>query len=234
MAKDPAVLFYTSDFLSSTITFSDEQIGQYIKLLCIQHQKGFLTENDMIKVCPSKDPEVWKKFVFNNGIYFNERMQYEAERRKKFTESRKQNLNKKSHKKPHMNKHMKSHMGSHMETETETITDTITINKLEGVIGGDFETQKKYFLNDDAWKYKLCSAKNISKNEIEQLMQIFITDIELKQDYKSNKELKSHFTNWFNLKKKEYEKRNFNQYSKQARGAQQLLELIKQERASGL
>ena len=47
MAKDPAVLFYTSDFLSSTFTMSDEQVGRYIRLLCIQHQKGKLADKDL-------------------------------------------------------------------------------------------------------------------------------------------------------------------------------------------
>ena len=34
MAKDPAVLFYTNDFLSRTFTMTDEQVGKYIRLLC--------------------------------------------------------------------------------------------------------------------------------------------------------------------------------------------------------
>ena len=37
--KDPAFLFYSSDFLSGTMLMTDEEIGQYIKLLCLQHQK---------------------------------------------------------------------------------------------------------------------------------------------------------------------------------------------------
>ena len=46
MSKDPAVLFYTSDFLSGTFTMTNEQVGKYIRLLCLQHQKGRLTEKD--------------------------------------------------------------------------------------------------------------------------------------------------------------------------------------------
>ena len=48
MAKDPAVLFYTSDFLSGTFTMTNEQVGMYIRLLCLQHQKGKLSEKDML------------------------------------------------------------------------------------------------------------------------------------------------------------------------------------------
>ena len=38
--KDPAFLFYSSDFLTGTMFFTDEQVGKYIRLLCAQHQKG--------------------------------------------------------------------------------------------------------------------------------------------------------------------------------------------------
>ncbi len=94
MTKDPAVLFYTSDFLSETVLMSDEEIGQYIKLLCIQHQKGVLTEKDIKKVCTSDD--VLKKFVRKpNGTYANTRLDEEIERRKAYSESRRNNRKKK-------------------------------------------------------------------------------------------------------------------------------------------
>ena len=44
MAKDPAFLFYPSDFLTGTMFMTDEQVGKYIRLLCAQHQKGHLCE----------------------------------------------------------------------------------------------------------------------------------------------------------------------------------------------
>ena len=40
MAKDPAFLFYTSDFLTGTMFMTNEQVGIYIRLLCSQHQHG--------------------------------------------------------------------------------------------------------------------------------------------------------------------------------------------------
>ena len=67
MAKDPAILFYTSDFMSGTVTMTDEQRGQYIMLLCLQHQKCFLTEKDMLKICKSYDEDIWSKFEEKNG-----------------------------------------------------------------------------------------------------------------------------------------------------------------------
>ena len=43
MSKDPAILFYTGDFITGTLTMTDDQRGKYILLLCLQHQKGRLT-----------------------------------------------------------------------------------------------------------------------------------------------------------------------------------------------
>ena len=46
--KDPAFLFYSSDFLSGTMLMTDEEVGKDIRLLCLQHQKGHLKEKDML------------------------------------------------------------------------------------------------------------------------------------------------------------------------------------------
>ena len=90
-SKDPAVLLYTNDFLSGTFTMSDEQVGKYMRLLCIQHQKGFLLEKDMLNICKSYDEDVYSKFVIRDGLYINERMESEAEKRKLYSKSRSDN-----------------------------------------------------------------------------------------------------------------------------------------------
>lgn len=91
MAKDPAVLFYTSDFISGTITMSNEQRGKYILLLCVQHQKGYLTEKDMLNISGVYDADIWEKFVKEGDVYYNVRMREESEKRAKYTESRRGN-----------------------------------------------------------------------------------------------------------------------------------------------
>ena len=115
MSKDPAFLFYSSDFLTGTALMSDEQIGKYIKLLCYQHQMGHLSERDMLKICKSYDEDVFSKFEKNDQGYYNERMQVEYDRRKKYSESRSNNRKKKD-----MLIISKTYE-DHMETETETI-----------------------------------------------------------------------------------------------------------------
>jgi uncharacterized protein YdaU (DUF1376 family) len=117
MSKDPAVLLYTSDFLSGTFTMSDEQVGRYIRLLCLQHQKGKLTEKDMQSICKGYDSDVYEKFDLVDGYYINKRMYEEAEKRSKFTESRRKNASAK-------------HMPNHMENENENINENRNRNVL--------------------------------------------------------------------------------------------------------
>ena len=116
MSKDPAFLFYSSDFLTGTALMTDEQIGKYIKLLCYQHQKGHLTERDMLKICLTHDEDILSKFEKDeNGLYYNARLQQEVEKRKAYSESRRQNRTKKD-----MNNISNSYV-QHMENENENI-----------------------------------------------------------------------------------------------------------------
>jgi hypothetical protein len=117
MSKDPAFLFYSQDFYTGTIFFTDEQVGKYIRILCLQHQTGHLEEKHMLNICKSYDKEVFSKFTRDNdGLYYNERLENEINRRTKYCESRRKNkLSEKTYVK-------------HMETETETETETIIDN----------------------------------------------------------------------------------------------------------
>jgi hypothetical protein len=96
MSKDPAVLFYTQDFLVGTLSMTDEQRGKYIYLLCLQHQKGKLTLTDLKSKLTDEDIEVAEKFPKqSDGFYYNLRMYEEATKRKNYTESRRNNRKKK-------------------------------------------------------------------------------------------------------------------------------------------
>jgi len=88
MSKDPAFLFYSSNFLTGTMFFSDEQVGKYIRLLCAQHQNGRMTEKQVLSICKTKDTEIISKFKFQDGFYFNEKLEEVMEKRLNFTESR--------------------------------------------------------------------------------------------------------------------------------------------------
>lgn len=92
MPKDPAVLFYTADYLTGTRLMTYEQKGKYMDLLCLQHQQGPLTEQDMLAVCEGYDERIFSKFVIDeNGRYYNARMEEERIKREKFCQVRREN-----------------------------------------------------------------------------------------------------------------------------------------------
>jgi len=145
MSKDPAVLFYTSDFLSGTSFFTDEQRGQYIRLLCEQHQNGHIPEEHMINICKSYDSPVMRKFIKDpDGLFYNERMEKEVLRRRNYSTSRKENrLGKRNKEQSYDSTYDQSydtthenHVSVHMETGNITgIIETDTKDK-EGGAGG--------------------------------------------------------------------------------------------------
>lgn len=123
MAKDPAFLFYTNDFISGTQFFTDEQVGIYIRLLAAQHQHGHLSENHMKMICKSYDNDIFSKFIKDSdGKYYNERLEIEIVKRKKYAESRGNNKRGK--------KIISKSYDNHMENENEN--KDIDLNKNKG------------------------------------------------------------------------------------------------------
>ena len=120
MAKDPAFLFYSNDFLSGTFPFSDEQVGKYIRILCIQHQKYRLSEKEILKLSDN-DEDIMSKFeteTFEGKVYYyNLRLREEATKRSNYTASRRKNLDMNKDIDKDKGNHMHSHMETHMENE---------------------------------------------------------------------------------------------------------------------
>jgi hypothetical protein len=89
MSKDPAILFYTGDFLNGCVDLTFEERGQYITLLCLQHQKGHLSEKTIRLSVGSVSVDVFKKFTKDGeGNFYNERMEDEIEKRQHFLDTR--------------------------------------------------------------------------------------------------------------------------------------------------
>ena len=136
--KDPAFLFYSSDFLTGTMFMSDSQLGKYIKILCTQHQKGHLSEKDMLKICKRYDKDIFEKFVKDeNGKYYNIRLEKEIEKRSAYSKSRANNRKNKINFENICFSYVK-----HMENENENINinninnilEYINNNKLNNII----------------------------------------------------------------------------------------------------
>jgi uncharacterized protein YdaU (DUF1376 family) len=153
MGKDPALLFYTGDFLVGTMTMTDAQRGKYILLLCMQHQQGFLTEEDMKEHLEDTDIKVFNKFEKSvDGKYFNIRLKEEADRRKSYSESRRNNRMKNISKS--YDKHMETVTGTETGTvnlelklETGNITKAEREDILADVITGSIDKEQKEILN---------------------------------------------------------------------------------------
>lgn len=92
MAKDPAFLFYSSDFITGVSTMSYEDRGKYITILAIMHQKGRMNEETIRFVVGSVSVMLKSKFsIDESGMWYNERLEQEIENRRSFVESRQNN-----------------------------------------------------------------------------------------------------------------------------------------------
>lgn len=203
MAKDPAFLFYSDRFISGVQTMSFEDRGKYITLLALMHQQGRLDEETICFLVGSVSLKLKRKFkIDESGLWFNETLESEVEKRKKYCESRSDNgkqggrpkKTEQPYKKPYEN-----HMANHsvnvnkdviIDNNTLTITNTLWVQVV------------KDFYNDFNWKEKFCRDKSVSLSVLEKEMSLFISEIELKEDTKDLKEVKRHFVNWYNVKLK--------------------------------
>lgn len=150
--KSPAINFYTSDFMTGTIFMNNEEVGAYIRLLCMQHQKGHLNEKDMIKICNTYEilDSVMTHFKKDeDGLFYNERMDFEKERREKYKESRAKNRS-------NPNKDMK-----HISNTYENHMENIIIN----ILNNNKNISKEYILE----YYSNNINNNISSFEYQKL-----------------------------------------------------------------
>lgn len=125
MAKDPAVLWYWNDWQGGTVTMSRHLKGCYMDLLHAQFNGGRLSLAQIKTVLGGDFGQSWPclqgKFKEDeSGNYYNEKAEKEKQKRQKYTESRRRNLEK-----PHMD----VHMDSHMENENENSLSTTLNNK---------------------------------------------------------------------------------------------------------
>ncbi len=134
MSKAPAFQFYYDRFNSSTALWDDCQVGQYIRLMMCQANKGYVTEKELKKVVHDNDPDVLSKFIqIAPGQYANEVLTGILTERDAYRESRKKNrLDGIERKKNgsydnHMNKTGVSY-DDHNAHSTTTTTSTTTPN----------------------------------------------------------------------------------------------------------
>ena len=85
--KCPCVNWYPESFMAGTRKMTDEEVGIYIRALNNQFIEGGI-EKDEYDGFP---PRVKSKFVEKDGLYINERMEFETDRKRKYSASRQNN-----------------------------------------------------------------------------------------------------------------------------------------------
>jgi uncharacterized protein YdaU (DUF1376 family) len=202
MAKDPAFLFYPNDFDCATRFFSDEEVGIYLRLLIAQFQNGRLSEKHMIIICKTYNKDIYSKFIRDSeGLYYNERLENEIIKRKEYSESRSNNRKKK--------KDISISYDEHMENENVNSINNLINNKnsIDIKDSNSWEREKKYFLNEEQYFYKISTCYKITKNDVTSFANVFLNELELAEDYKDLKELKRHFSYWLKKRKEEKERK---------------------------
>lgn len=95
MAKDFAFLFYVNDWAGGTQWMSRVQKGAYLDLLLYQVNNTSFSLEEVKLILGSDFDATWnileRKFVQENGKYYNEKMRNVLESRAKFTSSRREN-----------------------------------------------------------------------------------------------------------------------------------------------
>jgi hypothetical protein len=147
--KDPAMLFYTSDFLTGVTLLNMKERGQYITLLCLQQQLGHMTLKQMQTAVGKMSEAVMAKFIQDEeGLYYNRRADIEINKRKAHSEKQRENVQKRWSKtgtsevpKPLPNKYDGIYDGITMviPLENENENENINLNTSENV--GNEETK---------------------------------------------------------------------------------------------
>ena len=175
--SDPAFLFYPNDYLGGTMGMTFEEKGAYIELLMMQFNLGHLQESKILKMLGSSS-ELWEsiklKFVIDeNGLYYNKRLESEQIKRRKYSESRRNNKMGKNQysKSGHMLGHMTTHMIGHMENENENRNKDININKESITVNTKKEEKSDWRNSFDVYKEELKQAYISLINDVEYIKQ---------------------------------------------------------------
>jgi len=187
MGKNPAVLFYTSDFMSGVMDLDMEERGQYITLLCAQHQKGHLSAKTIRLLIGSVSVSVISKFDLDeDGLYFNRRMDEEINKRLTFIDSRVNNGSLGGRPKKANENLMVNLMPNLMPNlrENENDNDNDNRNRVEKETDGQFE--KFWAIYDKKVKRDKClklwsKLKQDEINCIFETVQLYVNSQPLKQ-----------------------------------------------------
>ncbi len=143
MAKDPAFLFYPNDYIGGTMGMTFEEKGAYIELLMLQFNRGHMTSHMIGRTVGQIWDNIKDKFVEDeNGLFYNERLELEQNKRKSYSESRRNNkkgINQYTKKEEKKVGHMTSHMENEDVNENRVIDRKEIVSYLNSVLGTKYK-----------------------------------------------------------------------------------------------
>lgn len=117
--KNPSINFYTSDFITETMFLSFEEKGKLITLLCLQHQHGRLTLQQMKQICGEISEGIMNFFTKDEtGKYYNERLEENQTKKEEFIKKQKENIAKR------WNRKNTNSIPNEYQTDTKTIPNS--------------------------------------------------------------------------------------------------------------
>lgn len=199
MARDPAFLFYPSDFLTGVTFLTDEEVGKYIRLLCLMHQHGRLDEESISKAIGLVSVKLRSKFsIDENGLWYNERLEEEIEKRTKFTESRRNNglLGGRGKKKDKAIGLANGKANENLSINENENRNDILVNTN---INAKFE---KMLLESESVLGTVCFQLKIGTTEAINLRTMFVQQMSATNEHHNNyTDYSKHFVNWAKLNK---------------------------------
>jgi len=204
MAKDPAFLFYSQDFLIGTSLLTNEETGKYIKILCWMHQHGPMKKEIIENLVGNLSVNLSVKFsLTEDGSLINNRLFDEIEKRKNFVQSRVNN-GKLGGRKP-IGKPTGKPLGKAKknlpENENENvIEDKKVINK------GKNEISENEILSTIEFM-KITVQIDFTKDKVHEMWKAFLIQSE-NEFYLTHTKQVQHFRNW--LKKQDHDTKRVN------------------------
>lgn len=200
MAKDPAFLFYPSDFLTGTMFMSNEQIGIYIRLLCSQHQHGGIIDKDSFNALVGNNSLIKNKFVEVETGFYNERLTTEMEKRNKKSNNMSEVAKDVWKKRKEQLLYKSKESGYNCITKVNK-NDTIVIQPVNrnediNIINNKIDLRETFFndLPNSSEFETICMDLKISKHNLILLIPEFRKNAE--PTYPNFQRFTSHFKNW--------------------------------------
>ena len=182
MSKDPAFLFYPNDYIGGTMGMTFEEKGAYMELLMMQFNRGHMTSHMIGQTVGQLWGNLQVKFIQDpDGLWYNVRLEEEQIKRRKYSESRRNNLsglNKYTNNTQKKGGHMEGHMEAHMENENINENKDINKDKNNSIIRRKKEFKKQVFAHTEKYPettlnnfYEYWTEKNASGKKMRNEMQ---------------------------------------------------------------